>query len=237
MRRIAKHKPPAGAIRGGNWNQASIALRLELKPPLAPARRTQRARAVYEDQVIRSQARRALADEQAELCAFCETRLLPDAELDEQGQPHPASIRIAHWRPVEAAPEAAVNWGNLFASCARQESCDTNQGAAEPGIETAAQRDWSTQLKFTSDGGVSVRTGAPPELAEAISERVWNLNCEVLCRARRTAIEAELQHAKARRDARRCPKAIVIDERVARLVEKPDPFNSAVLEALRRWRA
>jgi uncharacterized protein (TIGR02646 family) len=236
VRQVRKRSAPSEAIRSGNWQESRLKLRRDLEQ-CAPDRRTQRARTAYEDAVIGRVARPALADEQANLCVFCESQLLPDAEPGKHGQPHPASVRIAHWTPINVNPEQALSWDNLFASCAQPESCDIQQGDTDPGIETAASRDWATtQLDFAFGGSVTAREGAPEALSVAIGEGVWNLNHAVLRKARKEAVDAELKNAKARRDEERRPKAEVVEERIAQLTNDPLPYNSAVLQQLRRWR-
>ena len=41
------------------------------------------------------------------------------------------TIRIAHWKPVDADPSLALDWKNLLGSCSSPLSCDVAQGSAE----------------------------------------------------------------------------------------------------------
>lgn len=78
------------------------------------------------NQIDKGEVRTRLSEDQGSLCAFCMGRIDPE-KLD-AGRP---TIRIAHWKPIDAEPARALDWKNLLASCSSPHSCDVAQRSAE----------------------------------------------------------------------------------------------------------
>jgi uncharacterized protein (TIGR02646 family) len=243
VRQVAKRNPPSKGIAGENWQKASLELKTDLKK-LEPKPARKRARQAYEDRVNKDEVRAALAAEQVELCAFCESRISPTSDLDRQGQRKRDAIRIAHWTPIDVEPSLALTWKNLFASCSLPETCDNAQGNTAPALKTVEEEDWSRHLDFqAASGAVVARSGAPQQLKLAIGGKqgdewergVWNLNHQILREARKIAVDTELQQAKAERDGRGLSKVQIIEQRIRTLESAPLPYQSAVLQAFRDW--
>lgn len=227
MRRVQKGQPPAACIRGHNWIGASLALQAQLVDIADAAARSLRSRTEFDDVVVKPCAANTLTHEQQRRCVFCEAGL------------RDSTTRIAHWRPISAAAELALEWRNLFASCPAPDSCDQHQQDSDPGFDSPADRDWSTHLVFDVNGRVTASPTAPPAFRDAIDDgrrNLWNLNSPSLQTARRTAVETELELARDERDRRRVPMTQVINDRIAELESGPLPFQSAVVQALQRRR-
>lgn len=233
MRRVMKGFGPPDGIRGANWIGAGIALRRDIQALATLQAKRIRARTEFNDAVDKPVAAAVLAQEQRGLCAFCEQQVRAQNPVGR------ARIRIAHWSPVSATPEQALDWTNLFASCSAPDSCDQHQRDQAPGFLNPGQEHWTRHMDFRADGSVAARPTAPPEFQHALQEpqrNLWNLNSASIRAARQAAIEIELSEARDERDRRRAPKAEVIAQRVAALTGEPMPFQSAVLQAFERWR-
>ena len=112
MRHIAKGKAPSTLVataKASTTNLKSVAS----------------ARVAYE-QLDKGEVRTRLSEDQGGLCAFCMGRIDPGKR--DEGRP---TIRIAHWKPVDADPSLALDWKNLLGSCSSPLSCDVAQGSAE----------------------------------------------------------------------------------------------------------
>jgi uncharacterized protein (TIGR02646 family) len=220
-----------------SWLQAAADLKQELATHPPKAATIARSRF---DALNKVAIRTALGVEQRNLCVFCERRIDPALG---PAQAPTMGVRIAHWKPISADPSGALEWRNVYASCtgvweSGAKTCDESQGSADPQLEAPADRDWSTQLEFGSQGTLKTRSGAPKALKHAIGEQVWHLNQESLVAARAAAIQTVLMLARSERDAPpRPPKNEVIARHLNRLSRSPKPFVSAVKQALERWRS
>ncbi len=256
MRKILKSQPPTNVAAqppSRSWNEARAELLAEIKT--APAEGAQVARMRF-DAIDKLPVRRALGKEQNNLCVFCETRIDPELGFAGDGSTLPVTahkdeavlggVRIAHWKPIRVDPRGAFDWRNVYASCSGAwpsgaRTCDPHQGEMDPHLEPPAERDWGVLLEFGSDGHVRPRDGANADLKSAVpnppAPGIWNLNHLSLVTARKAAIDAELERARAERDRRGISKRDVIDEALRRLDKTPlRSFITALRQAFARWR-
>jgi uncharacterized protein (TIGR02646 family) len=106
------------------------------------------------NQIDKSAARAGLAREQAQLCAFCNRRVDPEA-TDDIGQ---FTMKIAHRIPIDADPSVALTWSNLLGSCdggqrsgTTLRTCDAAQGRTRLELDPT-QTEHVAQVRFERRG-------------------------------------------------------------------------------------
>ena len=202
MRGISKPWPPTDVYPD---DQASASLRKAEGEYLARLRAARDwvafARAAFDD-LAKQKLRVVMYREQRSLCVYCERRIA-------EGHPAP---RIDHWYPLSRDPARALQWGNLYLSCPKPETCDSAKGDHPFRWDADSHMPWPVDFRyeevvgFTSDGRIYVR--ADVTLAAAIrralelaiadradGERVrpgiLNLNHQALVKARMAAVRGE----------------------------------------------
>ena len=171
------------------------------------------------DSLDKAKVRAALHEEQHALCIYCERG------IDEGGHPPP----IEHWHPLGEEPQLALDWENLYLSCATSGTCDDAKAgrklacdAATPSLPPPSQITYEHCVGFTKHGEMYVRDDAPllpgqrRSLAFAIGgceedgtyrPSILNLNAPALVEARREAIDAERVKLDRRFAGRRATQA------------------------------
>ncbi len=154
------------------------------------------------NQLDKAKLRQVMYGEQGSICVYCERR------LSEGGSP-----RVEHWRPVNAAPELALHWNNLYLSCSTRDTCDNRKGAGPlKAKDTDPDLPWPTDFTyedivgFNTAGYMYVRSDVTLDeptrsaLELAIDDReyggqrrraILNLNHPTLRAARSAALDSE----------------------------------------------
>lgn len=229
MRALRKPWPPVDVSPNGQqartWRQAEEEFLNGLEAAADPVTY---ARATF-DSMEKSKLRVVMYREQRALCVFCERRIA-------EGPPQP---RIDHWRPLSTEPRRALQWQNLYLSCATPETCDTHKresslkaGPAAPDLPWPVDNAYERCVGFTSLGEVYVRSDAPldatqrcalvlalgvPHDDEVKDNGVLNLNHPKLVAARiaaldgeRTKLERQYRGRTAARDEREARKTVLL---------------------------
>ena len=203
MRGIRKPWPPSNVSCDGQQpqtlRQAEQGFIASLPQTTDP---TKRARTAFDD-LYKPKLREVMYREQGGLCVYCERRV-------SEGKPTP---HIDHWHLLSEAPQHALDWDNLYLSCAEPTTCDCHKHEkplrADPlGVDLP----WPIHLAyercvgFTNGGEAYVRTDAPIDDAQRRSliralgvphddtigdNGILNLNHPKLVAARKAAIDSE----------------------------------------------
>lgn len=141
------------------------------------------------DQMNKQEARKALAEEQGWLCAFCMRRI----DEGDRETSRMTTMKIAHRVPIDVDPSRALDWTNLLGSCDGGEhsgglycTCDLRQRSTALTVDPAKassvarlkleRRDRKRGLFLTSDDAalkvdveetLGLNDGDLPELREA----------------------------------------------------------------------
>lgn len=172
-----------------------------------------------------------LAAMQTDRCAYCETQIGPD------------NRHIEHFHQRDRFPQGTFDWGNLFGSCMRQESCGLHKdrcGRYEPADLIQPDIDDPEDfLVFSPDGAVHPRANLPPRNHHRALEtiRILNLN-GVLRHIRHRQICGYVQTAEALAElAEQFPETECIALLEAELgATKHLPFATAIRHVLTRVR-
>jgi uncharacterized protein (TIGR02646 family) len=203
MRGIAKIQPPANVSPDGqdlcslSDRQAEYLVVLETRD-----NRSAFARGVF-DGLNKRALRVVMYQEQGSICIYCESEV-------HEGNPIPS---VEHWRALSIHPELALDWRNLYLSCAAPETCEARKGKqalrwvdADPHLPWPSECRYQDLVGFTSLGEIYVRgdidlepaTQRALELAiddcdDAGLKRsaILNLNHPSLVAARAAAIDIE----------------------------------------------
>jgi uncharacterized protein (TIGR02646 family) len=185
--------------------QAIFDRRRAANPATAP-------RSLFDTLLDKAAARRALHEEQAGRCAFCERQVQPVAPASSKQKP--AAMRVAHWRPLSALPARALDWNNLFGSChagGAEPHCDLAQGDTDPVLPddqaapSPSGADYASWLKLLPDGTLEPVAEAPAYVAFVVL--MLNLNAPNLKSARATAVSAIQEHMERRWPGRDVPRS------------------------------
>ena len=203
MRRLSKPWPPRNVSPDGQAPRRFVDAKREYLRAL-PNRssKTEFARTEF-DQLDKGKLREVLSGEQASLCVYCERRLSENGE----------SAHIEHWIPVRGAPKYALDWRNLYLSCATIDTCDGAKGNrrlrwddADPDLPWPTECDYERLVCFGSDGGmyvcdnVNIDEATRKALELAIDDleyggdrrrAILNLNDRTLMERRRAALDSE----------------------------------------------
>lgn len=141
----------------------------------------------------RAEIWQALEAMQGQRCAYCESQLTADKR------------HIEHFVPRSRYPQHTFDWGNLFGSCDRQDSCGHHKDRKGKPYDDADLLkpdvdDPDHYLIFVSDGTIKVRQHLNDYERRRASEtlRVFNLDAEggALRHMRRSAVAGYLQTAE-----------------------------------------
>ncbi len=202
MRRLEKPQPPENVSPDGQKPLPLVDAEQEFLEDLENrANKAQFARSEF-NQLDKPKLRQVLYGEQGSICIYCERR------LSEGGSP-----RVEHWCPVNAAPELALHWNNLYLSCSTRDTCDIRKGRrplkakdADPHLPWPTDFAYECLIGFTSAGYMYVRNDVDMDEATrkalelAIEDReddgrlhraILNLNHPTLREARREALDSE----------------------------------------------
>ena len=121
MRRVLKRRPPANISpphqQPCSMVQAAAQFKVSLAA-LAEPERKQHARDSF-DSLHKEKLREALCTEQHGLCVYCESRVKAT---------NPQHT-VEHWNAISHDPELALEWKNLYLSCATRDTCDRAKGS------------------------------------------------------------------------------------------------------------
>lgn len=194
------------------------------------AKVTARARSEY-NRLDKPKLRSVMYREQRSICVFCERRIA-------EGRPEP---RIDHWYPLSREPKRALQWKNLYLSCAKAETCDSAK-ADHPfrWDDSESRMPWPVELRYEDIVGFSTRgeiylrsdvtlTDAVRQALEfAIEDRTdggrirrgtVNLNDPALRKARVAAIRGERRRME--KELEKKPATVAErEERVSRLLSR-----------------
>jgi uncharacterized protein (TIGR02646 family) len=206
MRRISKTRPPRNVYPEGKpsfgLQEALVRLRASLAT-LDKDKRSERARNEFDD-LDKKKLREVLYAEQRHLCVYCERRV----------KEVPTFPPIEHWRPLSVYPDLALEWKNLYLSCASDDTCDETKKshklvwneADDDDLPWPSETSYEEWIGFTTGGDAYVRADAPCDEAKrkalklAIADQddggrkrksLLNLNSDTLREARKAAIDAE----------------------------------------------
>ncbi len=196
MRRV--HKAPDGPNRAvrdaASWTELrQVALREALAKPTVEEMR-KAARRIFNDLLDKAIVYDALLAEQGHLCVFCECKIRAKRKKEQPIRNEGAAgVDAAHWTPLHGAPEQALTWSNLYASCRQPRSCNATQGNTELGFGPPAGVHLERWLHCRDDGTLEVAETCPdavrPALARALGETL-GLNHDELRWARVQARQA-----------------------------------------------
>lgn len=114
----------------------------------------------------------ALDQMQGGRCAYCECQLTA-------GDRH-----IEHFRQRHRYPQGTFEWGNLFGSCSRQDSCGKHKDGCGPyahaDLIKPDDEDPDLFFVFVSDGTIALRSGIQAQQRHRAAEtlRIFNLDAE-----------------------------------------------------------
>ena len=163
-------------------------------------------------------------------CAYCA------AELQDDGK------HIEHFRQRSRYPAGTFDWGNLFGSCNRAESCGKHKDACglynHGDLIKPDAEDPDHFLVFVSDGTIAVRAGLQAAARHRAEEtlRIFNLDAKhgALRHMRRKAAAGYLQTAEEfRQYAEEFDQADwqpLLDQELATI--EPLPFATTIRHAL-----
>ena len=203
MRGLSKPWPPSNVSPDGQAPRRFVDAEREYLTALPNrSNKTRFARTEF-DRLDKGKLREVMSGEQASLCVYCERR------LPENGGP----AHIEHWIPLSGAPEYALDWRNLYLSCATISTCDGAKGDrrlrwgdADPDLPWPTECDYERLVGFDGDGRMYVRDDAPIDEATrralelAIDDleygggrrrAILNLNHPRLMERRRAALDSE----------------------------------------------
>ncbi len=203
MRGLEKPRPPANVSPDGQALRPFVDAEQEYLAALgSTANKARFARTAF-NQLDKAKLREVMHGEQGSICVYCERRL-------SEGVPPPP---VEHWRPLNAVPEFAIHWNNLYLSCPTRDTCDNRKGArplkakdTDPDLPWPTDFPYECVVGFTSAGNMYVRNdidldqGTRDALELAIGDgqsggqprrAILNLNHPTLLEARRAALDSE----------------------------------------------
>jgi uncharacterized protein (TIGR02646 family) len=233
MRRVSKQRPPINVSPDGQISRSFSAARREYLGAL-PRQHAKASFARSEfDKLDKFKLRKVMYREQRSICVFCERKI-------EEGLPDPP--RIDHWKPLSVHHDLALEWKNLYLSCATKKTCDRAKGdnalrceEQDPDLPWPAEFSYENYLGFTGGGKIYIRADINVDdfvrraLALAIEpqprgtgyrQSILNLNDRVLVAARFAAIEAERERLEREFRGRTATKAERKQRAAALLREK-----------------
>jgi uncharacterized protein (TIGR02646 family) len=203
MRGISKPWPPSDVAPDGQApHPLHDAERAFLAALLSAVDKASFARAAF-DALNKRKLRSEMYREQRFICIYCE------CTVDER-TPLPS---VEHWRPLNAHPEDALQWENLYLSCASHDTCNAAKGgqalcwaSGDPQLPFPTKMRYENFVGYTSGGQIYVRknvnldaiTQANLMLAlsdwtdgKQVRRAILNLNHPVLRAARAAALDSE----------------------------------------------
>ena len=207
MRGLEKPLPPANVSPDGQEPRRFVDAEQDYLTDLqGRPNKVRFARSEF-NQLDKAKLRQVIYGEQGSICVYCERR------LSEGGSP-----RVEHWRPVNAAPELAFHWNNLYLSCSTRDTCDIRKDRRPlKAKDTGPELPWPTDFAyenvvgFSSAGHMYVRSDVTLDeptrsaLELAIDDReyggqrrraILNLNHPTLRAARSAALDSERTRLK-----------------------------------------
>jgi hypothetical protein len=236
VRRV--HKAPDGPNRAvrdaASWTELrQVALRDAVEPATVEARR-KAVRRIFDDRLDKEVVYDALLAEQGHLCVFCECKIRSKDGKGARIRNHGAAgVDAAHWIPLHGAPELALNWSNLYASCRQPRSCNATQKNTDLGFGPPAEVHLERWLHCKHDGTLEVTEACPEHLRPAVEGALGatlGLNHHELRRARLQARQS------LRKRLQPWPNAEERRQIALELLRKPDrpPYISVVVHELVR---
>jgi len=218
------HKAPDGPNRAvrdaASWTELrQVALREAVELATVEARR-KAARRIFDDRLDKEVVYDALLAEQGHLCVFCECKIRSKDGKGARIRNHGAAgVDAAHWTPLHGAPEHALTWSNLYASCRQPRSCNATQQNTDLGFGPPADVHLERWFHCGSDGTLEVAEACPEHLRPAVERALGEtlgLNHDELRRARLQARQA------LRKQYQPWPTVAERRELALHLLRKPD---------------
>ena len=187
MRRVSKGplpvnvSPPDRPARSLVQAQHDLASGLRELAPTANA--AEHARRTHVDALHKPTLTAALQSEQRGICVYCE------------GRPRPEESTVEHWVALSRDPARALEWKNLYLSCAVTDSCDKRKANRSMGLlPLPCECRYEDHVGFTSGGEIYAKEGPYREALDAVlgtptDPKVLNLNGRTQRAARAAAMD------------------------------------------------